>query len=116
MSVQFHHVLAAYRERLGMSQATLAQKCDISPSYYNRIEKGYRFPSTKVILALVQELHLSTKEANEFVQLAGLSPRILPRLVIERGHKQQLEALLKRVNEIRTILQEMLHDDTEALL
>jgi transcriptional regulator with XRE-family HTH domain len=66
------------RDRLGLKQRTLAQRVGLTPSHLNKIEKGVRnAPAVETILSIIQVLHLNRKEAEELVQLAGYSPKVL---------------------------------------
>jgi transcriptional regulator with XRE-family HTH domain len=66
------------RDRLGLKQRTLAQRVGLTPSHLNKIEKGVRNPpAVETILSIIQVLHLNHNEAEELVQLAGYSPKVL---------------------------------------
>jgi transcriptional regulator with XRE-family HTH domain len=66
------------RDRLGMKQRTLAQRVGLTPSHLNKIEKGARNPpAVETILSIIQVLLLNRNEAEELVQLAGYSPKVL---------------------------------------
>ena len=41
--------LKKYRKRKGISQAEMAELCEMSPNYVGQIEIGRRFPSLKLI-------------------------------------------------------------------
>ena len=70
--------LREYRERLGMSQVTLAERGGLTASYLNRIEKETRKPpQAETVLRMIEALHLTRAEAEELAQLAGYSPLIL---------------------------------------
>jgi transcriptional regulator with XRE-family HTH domain len=70
--------VAELRDRLGMKQRTLAQRAGLTPSHLNKIEKGARNPpAVETILSIIQELHLNRNEAEELVELAGYSPKVL---------------------------------------
>jgi transcriptional regulator with XRE-family HTH domain len=74
----FSSKLREYRERLGMKQRTLAERVSLTPGHLNKIEKGTRKPpEVETILSIVEVLRLNHNEAEELVQLAGYSPKVL---------------------------------------
>jgi transcriptional regulator with XRE-family HTH domain len=67
-----------YMERLGMQQNELAKKVRLSPSHLSRIVKGTRKPPrVGTVRRVIKALLLTPSEADELVQLAGLSPLVL---------------------------------------
>lgn len=52
--------IAALRRRAGLSQAELAQRLQISASAMGMYEQGRREPSVDTLVALAQELQVST--------------------------------------------------------
>lgn len=52
--------IAALRRRTGLSQAELAQRLQISASAMGMYEQGRREPSVDTLVALAQELQVST--------------------------------------------------------
>jgi transcriptional regulator with XRE-family HTH domain len=70
------------RKAVGITQKALAKAAGLTPTYYNRIEKGNRkIPRVETVLALVAALHrvvrLKQEEAEELVESAGYSPMVL---------------------------------------
>jgi transcriptional regulator with XRE-family HTH domain len=49
-------VVAAKRNRLGLSQEGLAEAAGLHPTYISLIERGLRCPSARVVLALASGL------------------------------------------------------------
>lgn len=86
------------RERIGMTQADLANKLGVSQSYYNRFEKGTSEPNLETLVKLPSILH----ESIEF--LLGLKPfdrksyRLISwtqeRFMIRRRIQVKLDALI----------------------
>ena len=50
--------LRDYRRERGISQATLAEKCETSTSYIGQIEIGNRFPSLEMIEKMADALQI----------------------------------------------------------
>ena len=50
--------LREYRKERGISQATLAEKCETSTSYIGQIEIGNRFPSLELIEKMAAALQI----------------------------------------------------------
>jgi transcriptional regulator with XRE-family HTH domain len=74
----FSNKLRENRERLGMKQRILAERVGLTPGHLNKIEKGTRKPpGVETMLSIVEVLRLSRNEAEELIQLAGYSPRVL---------------------------------------
>src|SRR5215204_3202901 len=74
----FAEELVRYRKRLGMAQQTLAERSGLTPSHLNRIEKGTRKPPPVAnLLPMIAALHLSRREAEDLVRLAGYDPLVL---------------------------------------
>ncbi len=76
--VIFGMKLRQFREQLGYTLKTLAQKTGLSPSYLTEIEKGKKYPKAEKILQLAQALELSLddlvslKLENQLNPLTGL--------------------------------------------
>ena len=51
-----------YRKKLGISQAKLAEKADVTDNYIALIETGKRFPSVEVIERIAMVLQKDTVE------------------------------------------------------
>jgi transcriptional regulator with XRE-family HTH domain len=78
----FGEKVRGYRKKLGVTQKALAEAAGLTPTYFNRMEKGNRkVPRVETVLALVKALHravrLTLEQAEELVQLAGYSPEVL---------------------------------------
>lgn len=50
------HEVALLREQQGMSQAELAEKCEVTPGYMSLLESGTRQPSSAVTFKLANAL------------------------------------------------------------
>jgi transcriptional regulator with XRE-family HTH domain len=50
------HEVALLREQQGMSQADLAEKCGVNPSYMSLLESGGRQPSSAVTFKIASAL------------------------------------------------------------
>jgi len=85
-----------YRKKLGMTQAKLAEKADLSENYIALIETGKRFPSVEMIecIAVVLEkdtLELFSPKQDEEKAKAAMKTKIL----------SDIDAILTvRLNEI----------------
>jgi transcriptional regulator with XRE-family HTH domain len=78
----FGEKVRGYRKGRGITQNALAKAAGLTPTYFNRIEKGTRkIPKVETVLALVAALHglvhLKPQQAKELVELAGYSPEVL---------------------------------------
>lgn len=67
-------LLRAHRTRAGLSQARLAQRMGLNPSYINRLELEERHPSRAVVLSLINVLDLTEAEGDRLLYAAGLAP------------------------------------------
>jgi transcriptional regulator with XRE-family HTH domain len=56
------HSVALLREQAGLTQAELAEKCEISPTYMSLLETGTRQPSSAVTLRLAAALEVKFAE------------------------------------------------------
>ena len=63
--------VAARREAIGISQADLARRCDITPPYLSQIENGIKQPSAPVAMRLAQSLGVELAEIAEPVEVAS---------------------------------------------
>ncbi len=120
--VIFGMKLRQFREQLGYTLKTLAQRTGLSPSYLTEIEKGKKYPKAEKILQLANALDLSfddlvsLKLENQLNPLTGLldSPLmqqfpfqlfgITPRDVIDLVTRSPNEAstLIRTLGEIAT--------------
>lgn len=120
--VIFGMKLRQFREQLGYTLKTLAQRTGLSPSYLTEIEKGKKYPKAEKILQLANALDLSyddlvsLKLENQLNPLTGLldSPLmqqfpfqlfgIAPRDVIDLVTRSPNEAstLIRTLGEIAT--------------
>ena len=74
-------LLAAYRQRAGLSQTDLARRVGMDVSYINRVERGARRHAPLSFVARVAaSLDLAPGEANALVLSAGLLPPELQRV------------------------------------
>lgn len=58
----FGEKIRAERQRLGLSQEQLAEKCELDRTYISGIERGRRNPSLKNMGKIAQSLELSLSE------------------------------------------------------
>lgn len=74
----FGEQLRAYRERLGMSQQTLAERASVSPSQLSRIQSGQKKPPpAETVLRMIEVLRLTGDEAADLLEAAGYSSQLL---------------------------------------
>lgn len=69
--------LKIYRESLSLGRIQLAQMIGVDNSHLYRVELGQRKMSRNMALLLVKVLGLNTEQAENFVQAAGFSTKIL---------------------------------------
>jgi transcriptional regulator with XRE-family HTH domain len=79
----FARNLAHHRQRLGLTQAKLAEAVDSSPSYIGHLERGEREPSLLTIEELCRALGIQAGE-----------------LFVERQSKEDREALDRELTEL----------------
>lgn len=70
--------LSAWRTNVGMGQAQLAKRTNISASYVSYLEKGKKIPTLPVALALAAALGLKPAERDSLLQAAGYKPTLDP--------------------------------------
>jgi transcriptional regulator with XRE-family HTH domain len=58
----FIESLKALRRRYGLSQAMLAENCELSTNYIAQIESGRRFPSVETLQAICDFFDISPSE------------------------------------------------------
>lgn len=74
----FGEQLRNYREQLGMSQQTLAERTGVSPSQLSRIQSGQKKPPpAETVLRMIEVLRLTGDEAADLLEAAGYSPQLL---------------------------------------
>lgn len=56
------------RRRLGMTQEALADASGISPSYLSEVERGYKRPSTDVMVKIAEALGMSPSDLLAYVE------------------------------------------------
>jgi transcriptional regulator with XRE-family HTH domain len=71
-----------YRKKLGISQAKLAERADITDNYIALIETGKRFPSVHILERIAKVLQKDTPELfslkhDERIQMDVLKAKIL---------------------------------------
>ncbi|RKH67493.1 helix-turn-helix domain-containing protein [Corallococcus llansteffanensis] len=59
----------AARDKMGLTQAEVAERIQLTPLVYSRLERGKMLPSVPSLVRLCAALHLSPEEA------LGFSPR-----------------------------------------
>lgn len=97
----FGEQLRAYRERLGMSQQTLAERTGVSPSQLSRIQSGEKKPPpAETVLRMIEVLRLTADEAANLLEAANYSPQLLESSTIigtvPLAARQQLVRSLER--------------------
>jgi transcriptional regulator with XRE-family HTH domain len=90
---QIGKALRAARKTLGLSQADVAHRLEISPEFYGRLERGVAMPSVDTLRSLAVELRVST---DELLGLRGGVPRALPKRAPH--HDQVLERRMARAS------------------
>ena len=85
------------RKELGYSQESLAELCNISPSYLGHIERGSRRLSMDIAVKLAYYLNVSLDYL--LLDYAGNSPAILTNIeaVLRNQDSQKVESFLKTV-------------------
>ena len=58
----FARNLTYFRKKIGFKQSRVAQEVNITPAYYNQLEKGKRTPSLKVALRIAKTLRCSIED------------------------------------------------------
>lgn len=95
--VRFGKRLRELRLERGLSQATLAERAEVTPEYVSRIERGQVGPSMDVIGRLAQALSLDPRSLFE----PGAGPRTadpaIARLLdlVKNGTKEQRQLILR---------------------
>ncbi len=51
--------IAFYRHRAGLTQEQLAEVCDLSVAYINRVENGHKKPSLDVLITIADTLGIT---------------------------------------------------------
>lgn len=70
---QFGHLLRKYRNRSGLTQLALANRCKHKQSWLSQLESGHRRPSKDFVVTAKRALKLSTEETALFYLAAGYS-------------------------------------------
>ena len=65
IDLQIGHKIRTKRRKTGVSQANLAKKLSISPSYLNLIESGKRKINVDLLLKLVNELNIEISDISK---------------------------------------------------
>lgn len=71
MSEAFGATLRHYRERLHLSQSTLARRAGYDHSYQSRLESGARMPTREAVERLAAALALEPGERDALLHAAG---------------------------------------------
>ncbi len=87
--------LRELRHKNGLSQKTVAERLNISPSIIAGYESGYRTPSTDVLLSLSYLYSCSTD------YLLGKDKHLNTQLNIDGLSNDQIEAIAKLIDTIR---------------
>jgi transcriptional regulator with XRE-family HTH domain len=90
-------VARAARERLGLTQAQVAEKVGLVPAVYGRIERGNMLPSVPSLRRICLVLGISSDA------LLGVSPSQVAATVDEAPQEENLSPELQRVvHQLRT--------------
>jgi transcriptional regulator with XRE-family HTH domain len=94
--VLFGRKVRSTRESSGKTRETVAEDAAITPNYLGEIERGEKWPSLEIILALSKSFDVSPAAFFEF-EAEELDPRILreklTRLLKDRNTEQLQQAL-----------------------
>ncbi len=74
MHSPFGQELKYWRRLQGMSQLALAVEAGVSPRHLSFIETGRSRPGRDLVLRLSESLNIPTREQNDMMKAAGLSP------------------------------------------
>ena len=88
LQIQFGNLVAAHRRRCGLTQAALAEKCDLSEDMIARIEAGGTGASFKTVERLADALGVSA--AALFSDTAGFADSDHPELGVLRSKLAKL--------------------------
>lgn len=86
--------LAILRQKAGLSQATLAKRLHISPSTLGMYEQGRREPSLETLVALADELGVSTDLLLDHTPTQGTSQQSY-QTALEQEHTNSAVAYCK---------------------
>ena len=85
-----------YRKKLGITQAKLAEKANITENYIAMVETGKRFPSVKMLERIARALQKDTVELFSLKQDHFIKKRALKSTILT-----DIEAILiARLNEL----------------
>ena len=102
--VLFGKRVRSIRETTGQSRESVAEGAAITPNYLGEIERGEKWPSLEVIVALSQSLNVSPAAFFEFE-----SEEVDPRLLNERLHEilrsRSTEQLQQALRTLKALFQ-----------
>ncbi|MBX7501706.1 helix-turn-helix domain-containing protein [Qipengyuania sp. YG27] len=90
LQVQFGNLVAAHRRRRGLTQAALAESCDLSEDMIARVEAGGTGASFKTIEKIADALGVSA--AALFDDTIGFADSDYPELAVLRSRLAKLSA------------------------
>ena len=90
LQIQFGNLVAAHRRRCGLTQAALAEKCDLSEDMIARIEAGGTGASFKTVEKLASSLGVTA--AALFDDKVGFADNDNPELAVLRSRLAKLSA------------------------
>ena len=93
----FGQRLRALRLELGLSQATLAERANVTPEYISRIERGAVGPSMEVIAKLAHALGVPPQALFAFDVTPRVKDRVLSRMadLLREGSSEERHLILK---------------------
>jgi len=59
LKLKFGQILKALRRKLGLTQAQVAEKCDLHHSYISLIERGISQPTLETLVSLSEALEMN---------------------------------------------------------
>ena len=106
--MEFHKRLKLLRESKGLNQREFSKKINISPSAYNRIEKGETKPSIDTVISICNNMNISSDRLlglnynnqinNDEIEIINIYRKIKDK----DQAKKMLEILIKKEpNEVR---------------
>ncbi len=87
-------VIKKYRLEKQISQETLSEIVDITPTHLKHIESGHRRPSVEVMFAIFNELNIPFVELNTDIDIGSLEKAKINRL-LEECNETKLDTIYK---------------------
>ena len=86
-----------YRKQRQFSQATLAEKANISVTFLSKIERGIKYPTSETISGIANGLEVELCDLFQQVEMPATHQNMLDRL--QNDVMQSLEAVFKAYKE-----------------